>query len=461
MAEADESIADQICIFEAYHRSGGRTYTKQIDDYSIDVGAYRFAGDMHLPADLIMHALGLPTACYDPTCVDADMHDGEVPWPYKEPLRKIVNFAGRHVGYGEAIKVMLDQMVVAGVQVKFGTELSEVTQGPMGWQLRFRDNSVVESQKVIFNLPRPALEQVVGVKDLFGKRWDALNCSARNFAPHLTEAKATVKAYAVYDDAWWVSRLGILHGVAEDLHDPPASIHYHDGEVLCADGVDPGGSEIWSPARSVSDRSKCKGVLQVFYRHSQLCPSDAPKCMDFWSSLPRSNGSEPLTVTEGEDLLQKVHQKLLSMHASKAKEYNVSLSGIKPPTSLAYSVWAHAGTFPVGDRGLQATPQDVIFKPSLAAACGINSLEEFADMVTGTSSWAGVGVGLHVANNDFFATPSAKWHGPWAEMSLITSERILAAAFGLSRPRWLNETYYANVIDPVASYTPSQSSIVV
>ncbi|CAE7329682.1 unnamed protein product [Symbiodinium necroappetens] len=34
------------------------------------------------------------------------------------------------------------------------------------------------------------------------------------------------------------------------------------------------------------------------------------------------------------------------------------------------------------------------------------------------------------------------WHGPWAEQSLLAAERLLAKAFHLQRPEWLNETYY-------------------
>ncbi|CAK0894494.1 unnamed protein product [Prorocentrum cordatum] len=444
--------AGQVCVFEAYRRPGGRTYTTQIEDYRVDVGAYRFAGDMHLPADLIMAALRLPTSCYDPTCNDSDVR-GEVAWPYAQPLRKIVDSSGRHAGYGVALDTMLDQLAAAGARLAFGTELVGVSGCDGMWCLSFRDGVAVRSARVVLNVPRPALARVEGVEQAVGRRWAALACVSRQFPKHVTEGSTTVKVYAVYDDAWWISRLNLTRGVAEDMGDPPVSIHYHDGEVVCSDQVDPGGKPVWATARRSSDLRRCRGVLQVFYRHSQLCPASTPHCMDFWASQPRANSAEPAEVlTEGgavdsPALRQRVHEKLLKMHAPQSAQRNVSLAGIAPPTALVYSVWAHSGTFPEGDLGMQSGPQDVIFEDSLASVCsGVSSPREYEDMVQGTGNWSGIAPGLHFANNDFAATRSAAWHGPWAEASLLIAERILAGAFGLPRPSWLNGTYYAREV---------------
>ena len=56
---------------------GGRTYSvpvnhmdedsNTITPFVLDVGAYRFSPDMHLPGDLIMKELQLPTECYQET----------------------------------------------------------------------------------------------------------------------------------------------------------------------------------------------------------------------------------------------------------------------------------------------------------------------------------------------------------------------------------------------------------
>ena len=63
-----------ICIIEASERIGGRTYSRRhnsIQDLTLDLGAYRFSPDMHLPGDLIIDHLDLPTACYEPGCPSA------------------------------------------------------------------------------------------------------------------------------------------------------------------------------------------------------------------------------------------------------------------------------------------------------------------------------------------------------------------------------------------------------
>jgi hypothetical protein len=56
-------------------RIGGRTYSvppsRLGKPFTLDVGAYRFTPDMHLPGDLILHHLKLPTECYEPDCPSA------------------------------------------------------------------------------------------------------------------------------------------------------------------------------------------------------------------------------------------------------------------------------------------------------------------------------------------------------------------------------------------------------
>mmetsp|Transcript_86494 Transcript_86494/g.253157 ORF Transcript_86494/g.253157 Transcript_86494/m.253157 type:complete len:521 (-) Transcript_86494:147-1709(-) len=453
--------AKDICIFEAYGRPGGRTYDTHVSDYLVDVGAYRFAGDMHLPADLIETALKLPSVCYDPTCTDDDVR-GEVVWPYNEPLRKVVDFAGRNAGYGAPLELMLGQLRSAGARVQFGAELSGVEQAAEGWRLHFLSGSSAEVGSLVLNVPRIVLSRVTGLQKAFAGRWPAVSCVDRSFPKGVTEGRGTIKVYAVYEDAWWVSRLGLLRGTLEEMDtNPPVSIHYHDGEVLCRTGIDAGGAQIWKPAREVADRSVCRGVLQVFYRHSQLCPASNPGCMDYWAGLPRANASDPLTIAgAGSSVVEAVHKKLLAMHASNFHALNVSAAGIEAPKAVAYSFWARADVLPPGDRGLLSSPADVIFDRDLPESCGAGSVRDYQDMVQGTGAWAGVAPGLHLANNDFCAGRSAAWHGPWAEMSLLGAERVLLGAFKLPRPAWLNESYYAREVQGAGLHKPDAAKAV-
>ena len=84
--------ASTVCLFERSSRIGGRTYSVPIEDteFTLDVGAYRFSPDMHLPGDLILHHLQLPTECYEPSCPPA-YADFAAPFPfnYTAPLRRV------------------------------------------------------------------------------------------------------------------------------------------------------------------------------------------------------------------------------------------------------------------------------------------------------------------------------------------------------------------------------------
>uniref|UniRef100_A0A7S1S867 Amine oxidase domain-containing protein n=1 Tax=Alexandrium catenella TaxID=2925 RepID=A0A7S1S867_ALECA len=397
---------------------------------------------MHLPADLIEHALKLPSVCYDPTCKDEDVRK-EVVWPYAEPLRKVVDFAGRNVGFSAALEAMLGQLRLAGAQLHFDTELIGVHRSTAGWRLQFRSGLSVEVAAAVLNVPRGVLARLDGLPQAAAGRWPAVSCVDRSFPEGLSEGRGTVKVYAIYEEAWWVTRLGLLRGTLEELQtDPPVSIHYHDGEVLCRTSADVSGAPLWKPAREAAERKFCRGVLQVFYRHSQLCPTANPGCMEYWATLPRANASEPLTVVGAESRLAEVlHNKLLAMHMPTFKKMNVSSEGIKLPT-VAYSVWTRTGMLPEGDRGLQVSPEDLIFDGRLPEHCGARSVREYQDMVEGIGAWAGAAPRLHFVNNDFSAHSATSWHGPWAEMSLLGAERVLQGAFRLARPAWLNESYY-------------------
>eukprot|EP00439_Symbiodinium_sp_Y106_P082659 s85_g22.t1 len=354
-----------VCLFEAYHRPGGRTYSTRVHDYILDVGAYRYAGDMHLPADVIENALGLRSACYDPTCRDDDVK-AEVKWPYELPLRKIVGFDGRHLGYGAALQAMLAQFESAGGRFFPGAELQGLERSGEQWLLHFNSSGVVPlpslqltASSALLALPRPVLMRLPGFQEAVAERWPSLRCTDRDFPATVTEGATTTKVYAIYQDAWWVSKLDLLRGVRENLTtELPVAIHYHDGEVLCLAGSrDVSKLRAWRPAREVPrgvDVQECRGVLQVFYRHSQSCPSSFPHCMDFWAGLRRRSSADPLTLAEGqqgEDLRHLVHTKLLDMHRADFIARNISeeeIEQIAQPIDLAYSVWYHEGTFPAG-----------------------------------------------------------------------------------------------------------------
>ena len=157
--------ASSICLFEAMQRIGGRTYSVRENDFVLDVGAYRFSPDMHLPGDLILHDLKLPTACYEPSCPNAAL---DFPPPflfnYSAPLRRIVDPTTKlPAGYATALHAMLDKMKALGAKVFLGATLTGVTPPngtPKGEStvLSFAGGATAHATgAVLLNLPRNKL----------------------------------------------------------------------------------------------------------------------------------------------------------------------------------------------------------------------------------------------------------------------------------------------------------------
>ena len=114
-ARCASSDPSSICLFEASNASAGAHSVPAGalgHGFTLDVGAYRFSPDMHLPGDLILHDLKLPTACYEPSCPPAQ---SDFPPPflfnYSAPLRRIVDDKTQlPAGYATAIQTMLDKL---------------------------------------------------------------------------------------------------------------------------------------------------------------------------------------------------------------------------------------------------------------------------------------------------------------------------------------------------------------
>ena len=126
--------ASAVCLFERSARVGGRTYSVELNgtdalaEFTLDVGAYRFSPDMHLPGDLILHHLALPTECYEPSCSPA-YEDWLFQFNYTAPLRRVVDATTRlPAGYVTAIDAMVDEMV-AGARAFRETALVAIAAG--------------------------------------------------------------------------------------------------------------------------------------------------------------------------------------------------------------------------------------------------------------------------------------------------------------------------------------------
>ncbi|KAH8043418.1 flavin containing amine oxidoreductase [Aureococcus anophagefferens] len=196
-----------LCLFEARHKTGGRTYSvREEHNLTIDIGAYRFGRDMHLPGDLIRFDLNLSTRCYQPDRgLDRVQHDAY----------KIVDgdAAENAAGYETPLRLITRDLVARGVRVEYGRELAGAA---------------------LLNLPRKAITALdAGDSPLF--RYDATAAGLAPASPARTQGFEVeqLKVYLVYPEPWWRTELGILEGsFAATNSSPPFFGRFHDGPML-------------------------------------------------------------------------------------------------------------------------------------------------------------------------------------------------------------------------------------
>mmetsp|Transcript_99094 Transcript_99094/g.275932 ORF Transcript_99094/g.275932 Transcript_99094/m.275932 type:complete len:511 (-) Transcript_99094:82-1614(-) len=444
MAEAGE----QVCIFEATQRLGGRTYSHSFrvgsrrENFTLDVGAYRFSPDMHLPGDVILNVLQLPTACYEPDCEPANK---DFPPPfmfnYTAALRRIVDAEGMPAGYVTAINSLVAKILELGGKVFTGMRLTDLQPTDAGAVLIF-NNVTVDAKQVLLNLPRGSLLSLPTLAAATPRRTAAIQACVKfdlppGFFPqgHFHMGRALTKAYAFYEEAWWHTRLNRTTGQwpanafspIDTSQGIPIGIHFNDGPVRCD-----------APGKG------CRGFLQMFY---SMCDAD------FFNSL-RPDPEHPMGVLRAQDdgagKLAKLHAAILEATGPLFIKARAELP-ISAPTMLVVGVWDRTG------QGLTA-PTKVYYSTSaklpggpdpLARACGVPGLTEEEYQHSMLAPLEGSSRVL-VANNDWSALQTEKLFGDWAEESLLQAERGLRL-LGLPRPEWLNEAYYAAKVSGTAA----------
>jgi len=249
--------------------------------------------------------------------------------------------------------------------------------------------------------------------------------------------KSLSKAYAFYDDAWWISKLNQSAGqlpanafmpvnTSEHI---PVGIHFNDGPLRCD-----------------AERSNCRGFLEVYY--------STVNDEDFFESL-RPSTFEPLgTLTPEKDStgkLPRLHAAV--MEATKPQFERTNATQPKdPPSLLVVGVWDRTGsgyTAPtkVYYSALPSTPGG---PDPLDKACGVVGLtekeyrESIMFPVPGRTD-------ISLANNDWVAQTTETMFGDWAEESLLQAERALRVK-GFARPKWLDQDYYNRKVAGVTDH---------
>mmetsp|Transcript_104917 Transcript_104917/g.328450 ORF Transcript_104917/g.328450 Transcript_104917/m.328450 type:complete len:453 (+) Transcript_104917:39-1397(+) len=452
MAEA----GSQVCLFEATDRIGGRTFSHTLEAgrrrerFTLDVGAYRFTPDMHLPGDVILKVLRLPTACYEPDCEPAGK---DFPPPfmfnYTAPLRRIVDAEGMPAGYVTAIEGLVEEIKARGGKVFMDARLVDLEPAANVTKLVFA-NFTVAAKQVLLNLPRQSLLGLPSLAAATPRRTAKMQaCVKFDMPPELFpgglfKGKSLSKAYAFYDDAWWHTRLNKTEGQwPENAFDPittsqgvPIGIHFNDGPVRCE-----------APGKG------CRGFLQVFYSIADT---------GFFTSI-RKDPEQPLGVVtpdaDSEGRLSRVHAAVLEALGPLFERAGVAPPA-EAPSMLVVGVWDRTG------HG-QTAPTKVYYSTSsslpggpdpLERACGVPGLteREYREaMLTPLGSPR-----VLAANNDWSALQTERLFGDWAEESLLQAERGLRL-LGLPRPAWLDEGYYEKNVAQAAGGPGSTAELVV
>lgn len=348
--------ASKLCLFEASHRAGGRTYSVEVrptdasgEKFVLDVGAYRFSPDMHLPGDLILRHLKLPTQCYEPRCLPANVDfPSKFMFNYTAPLRRIVDpTTGRTGGYVTAINVLIGRLKTMGVRVFMYTKLTQVAahdaQNGMTTLTFISERHGVDMQAtsrfVVLNLPRNHLLNIKGVGSLVAKRtMGMLKCVRFDMPKNVFPKKIPVdgstslsKAYLYYSDAWWITKINQTIGeYPEDSFEPILTsagiyfaLHWSDGPTVCN-----------------KDKTKCHGFLEVYYSVSnETFYAHVPQT-DPYGTLDRSTSSAAA-------------EKLDTLHAALMEAIHPLLRGRKDkfvaPSLLVVGRWNRPNeTFPYG-----------------------------------------------------------------------------------------------------------------
>jgi len=457
-----------MCLFEATSRIGGRTYSVPPSvlgkEFTLDVGAYRFSPDMHLPGDLILHDLKLPVACYEPSCPSAkDDFPPPFLFNYTAPLVRIVDpSTNLPAGYVTAMHVMLDKLKPLGLRIFLDAPVVDIKPGSTSsastTSLVFANGTATASGTVMLNLPRNKLLALTSLRTTLPERTlKTLECvkfdaPKKEFPQPMDTATGLTKAYLYYSDAWWHTKLNLTSGQFPHnaFHPIETSVgigigvHWNDGPVLCTDSA---GTSFNPQLRENAARVtvECHGYLQVYYAATNetfyFSSSGAPA-----EPLGIVGTSPPFDHAK----LDKVHSALLEAIAPVLAKHSVAPAALSSPTQLVVGVWSRPGVIQ-HDTGYTA-PTKVYWAPSisgsLGGACGVDGLTP-AEYRSTVMRPFGKAAPIYVANNDWVEQDVAYFMGDWAEESLLQCERALYL-LGEPKPSWLNATYYDAKIKALA-----------
>ena len=445
-----------VCVFEANARLGGRAYSTRIEDdptIKVDVGPYRLrsagaptsSGREEVALGVTEDALGLATTGYTT--------------PDDPSFRVVDDGLGNNAGFNVPIVAMLDAVAGAGGRVFTGQRAAGPFRSPGGSAhplvIRFDtgDIDAVSADLVFLNTPWASLNQMDPTSALFADS----NQTARECVEMITGSSVSAKYYVQYEDAWWVTKLGLTEGSFSADGPPRLAGRYHDGPLRCVDRA----ARKPLTRREVNHRVahgraadlECSGCLLATYVFSNAgfwldyqanisdaqtrvrwTPADGSKTsVGQWRRRGlRGEGTVPPRVGRRDpaELLREYHAALLDFHADDLEAAGYSPADIDPPT------WGYQGNWnSVPDLdAISATSPGSGSWPNPRPG-GMTRPEVLRYLMKPVAD-----LPLFLGNVDSGA------YGAWAEGSLITTERVLAFHLGVEKPSWLSPEYYEETV---------------
>eukprot|EP00980_Cylindrotheca_fusiformis_P029065 scaffold22713_cov139-Cylindrotheca_fusiformis.AAC.2 len=403
---------EDICIFEATERVGGRLYSLRgfgpENDISVDAGGYRtwpeYTPTLHT---LITEYLGLPMDCYD------DSEPCEV--------YNIVSDTGEKAGFATFVEEMMQRLIDDGACFFPRHELKSMQYDEDDGMktLKFSNGVTGTAETLILNVPQRPLLTILRKSDLpleddfATEMFDSL---------HSVQTEIVNKLYLYYNNSWWYD-LGLKSGEFEmsgDARNMPLGGRYHDGHVKCND-------------------EGCYGFLLAVYIHDY-----AGDQAQFFRRYQRDR-PEPVTIISNHDaesraFLKHAHDRIANYHLYENE--NKTYTGFEaekifqdadPPEFAVLSTWNigltcchRLQTFGAGGGWHHWTDLDnyeLAMKP----------LNQF---------------GIHVINEAF-----SKLQG-WAEGSLMLADEVLQEFFDVDRPWDFEEQRIVQFVEQTNVYSP-------
>jgi hypothetical protein len=326
---------------------------------------------------------------------------------------------GNNGCYDQGVHVMLEQLRAGGARLFLRAPLESIQRESEGRVvLVFGDGQSVlvePSSSVIINLPKSALMAIEDNIILTDGTDDF------NLALPLVLASHQTKVYAYYDqDAWWLSKLGLLTGTRGSFEsDPALSIDYHDGPVLCWNEDRTG----YAPAPVPF--GECTGVLEVAYHYTEATQG-------YFKQFHVDENDPLVRVFGGQSsqLIRDIHDKLMVLHASQLQEVGVDPATISYPSQVVMGIWE------------DVTPRYQSGYHSWNLA-GMSIDEIWNSVRMPLVPVADRGDESKMNNNRVYLVNEA-WGRPtsWLEGSLLAAEKVLSFHFSLPAPTWLDPEYY-------------------